>query len=364
MVEVDRVPWVTYPQEWPVVMLREAGLTIARLGGVLARHGLGLQDAHPWNVLFDGTRPVFVDLGSITGSPEVAWVWVEEFRTSVVLPLALHGLGRHAIAEAVQGVERGWWPKRLAARRLQWFPFGYRLVKLRRGRPEAFFAALERYLVGLGRKGAKTAWRYYYQKGELAMVDDPDQYTAKQQSVAAALESIPAGRLLDVGANAGWYSRLAALLGHSVVAIDLDDRVLGDLYRRSTADALPIVPLRMDLMWPTGSSGFGLEQRAAPDRLKADTVLVLALLHHLLEHQRVTFEAFAAVLALFATGRAIVEFVGADDVHLKGWWIAGEPWYTQAGFVEAMSPWFRLILILPSDPDTRTILVFERLGTG
>ena len=114
-------------------------------------------------------------------------------------------------------------------------------------------------------------------------------------------------------------------------------------------------------MWPTGSSGFGLELRPAPDRLKADTVFALALLHHLVERQRVTFGSFAAVLALFATKRAIVEFVPSDDPYIAGWSIVHEPWYTQVGFVEAMAPWFRLIVMLPSDPSPRSILVFERV---
>ena len=61
VVECERVPVVSYPQEWPTTMLHEAGLMIARLGEALARAGLSLHDAHPWNVLFDASRPVWVD---------------------------------------------------------------------------------------------------------------------------------------------------------------------------------------------------------------------------------------------------------------------------------------------------------------
>src|SRR4051812_47782237 len=50
-----RVPFVTYGSEWAAPALKDAALLQARLNIELAERGLACVDAHPWNVLFDGT---------------------------------------------------------------------------------------------------------------------------------------------------------------------------------------------------------------------------------------------------------------------------------------------------------------------
>jgi hypothetical protein len=45
VVEAERVPVVSYPAEWPVVMLRYAGAMIARLGAGFARRDGGQSPA-------------------------------------------------------------------------------------------------------------------------------------------------------------------------------------------------------------------------------------------------------------------------------------------------------------------------------
>lgn len=349
VVEVPRIPFVTYPSEWPVAMLRDAGVLIARLGERLSAHGLGLQDAHPWNVLFRGSRPVFVDLGSIIEDATVTPAWVEEYRRTIVLPLALHGARMHGIADAVQGIERGWIPRQLSRRRFRWFPPYYRWIARQAGSPPRFYRALEHYMRGRAGTGAVTAWSEY------------EQTLEKEHSLETILGAIAPGRLLDVGANAGWFSRLAARLGNEVVAIDNDDRTLGSLYRLAAEEGLPVVPVRMDFMWPTGSAGFGLELRAAPDRLRCDTLVALAVLHHLVGYQRVTFESFAKVVDMFAARHAVIEFVPREDAHVAEWSLAAESWYSEDAFVAAMAPCFRLIQRLPSSPAPRVILSFERV---
>ena len=361
VVEVDRVPWVTYPREWPVAMLRDAGVAIASVGAALARHGLGLHDAHPWNVLFDGPRPVFIDLGSITERPEVAPDWIDELRRFVVLPLALHRAGLHGIADDIQGVERGWWMHVLTRPWLRWMPIGFRRLERNRTDAVAFHTSLGQYLARLsGRTSASRPADLPARDGGIP-IGDAAAYGPKERSLDEVLGAVPAGRVLDVGTGPGWYARLAARRGHDVAAIDIEERTVGSLYAMARDEGLPIVPVRMDVLYPTGSSSLALTCSAAPERLRSATVLCLGLLHHLVERQGVTFEAFADLMDLFAGERAVVEFVPADDPAVRSWGIASQPWYTPDGLVAAMAPHFRLQRTLPSAPDARCILVFERL---
>ena len=71
------LPFASYPFEWSTAMFKAACLTIINLAVGLARHDLMLKDAHPWNVLFDGCRPVWIDLTSII-SAQGSRIWPAE----------------------------------------------------------------------------------------------------------------------------------------------------------------------------------------------------------------------------------------------------------------------------------------------
>ncbi len=60
-----RLPFVSYPFEWSGPMLKAAALLVIDLAIALFGLDLMLKDAHLWNVLFDGARPVWIDLPSI-----------------------------------------------------------------------------------------------------------------------------------------------------------------------------------------------------------------------------------------------------------------------------------------------------------
>src|SRR5690606_14594705 len=65
IVEQPRVWFPSYPHEWPAEMLHAAGVLTLDLAETLLDEGLGLKDATPLNVLFNGPHPTLVDLLSI-----------------------------------------------------------------------------------------------------------------------------------------------------------------------------------------------------------------------------------------------------------------------------------------------------------
>jgi SAM-dependent methyltransferase len=359
VVEVERIPIVTYPPEWPTAMLRRAGVRIGELGVALARHRLGYVDGHPWNVLFDASTAKYVDLGSIIESDAVTPAIANEFRRYVVLPLFLHRMKMHGLADEVQRFPDGGLIKLFDGRFVRTVPFSYRQLRRYFSDPVRFYSHVVEHLTKEQSLGTSSYWTSYYPSTEPS-VGDQASYTEKHRSMDALFGRLPKGRVLDVGANAGWYSILATHYGHDVVALDLDDRELSRLHEVATRDRLSILPLRIDFMRPPGSSGLGLEYRPSPQRLRSDTVVVLAVLHHLTAFQGITFEAFAKVVDMFTRKHAIVEFVPAEDVHVAKWRIAGADWYDRSTFVDAMKPYFEIVDALPSAPHPREILVFEK----
>jgi SAM-dependent methyltransferase len=225
--------------------------------------------------------------------------------------------------------------------------------------PVAFFAALEDYMEGLKPRARASEWSQYSQ-APTAIIGQRDSYDAKQRAVDDYLADLAPGSVLDVGANAGWFSELAARHGHRVVALDTDDVTCCRLFERARRSGLPILPLRVDVMWPTGSHGLALAHAAAPERLRADISLWLAVLHHLVGRQGYGFEVVARVIDEFTRRTAIVEFIPRDDRYVREWQIASDAAYDVSAFIDAMAPYFPTVRSLPSSPDPRVMLRFDR----
>src|SRR5678815_1068770 len=84
------VPFVSYPQERCAAMFKDAALTYLQLAERLRSHGLRLKDTHPWNLLFDGCNPVYVDFTSISQiTDSEQFISADKFRRYYVYPLLL-----------------------------------------------------------------------------------------------------------------------------------------------------------------------------------------------------------------------------------------------------------------------------------
>src|SRR5664280_2564844 len=62
--EHERVWFPSYPYEWPPEMLWEAGRLTLDLALAALEDGYGLKDATPYNILYRGSEPVFIDVPS------------------------------------------------------------------------------------------------------------------------------------------------------------------------------------------------------------------------------------------------------------------------------------------------------------
>ena len=82
--------------EWTFDMLKDASLLILEVNNICNKHGYELKDAHTLNILFRGTTPVFVDIGSIIPkitSSEDTWFAYDEFLCSFFIPLLFWSKG-------------------------------------------------------------------------------------------------------------------------------------------------------------------------------------------------------------------------------------------------------------------------------
>src|ERR687895_559153 len=86
----ERIPFVSYPYEWPFAMLRDAALLQLELLEACLTEDMILKDSSPYNVQWRGAEPVFIDVGSFERlQPGEPWIGYRQFCTLFLYPLLL-----------------------------------------------------------------------------------------------------------------------------------------------------------------------------------------------------------------------------------------------------------------------------------
>lgn len=363
VIEHKRVPFVTLRGEWSGEGLRNAALCILNVSAELSRSNLYLKDAHPWNILFDGTKPYFIDWGSICPSAELNWeFWYRQFRQFLLAPLYAFSIGEHRIARAMSREHNtGVGNEIIQLPNTCNLPDAPRHIAESASSPPspATFESLANYVAALNIPHIDGEWTAYAQP-QFSNHIDHGALREKDRIVHRILEQDSGKTLIDIGTNNGLHSEIAASLGKRVLACDIEEACLNSLYARTHKYGSDILPLYHDFLWPIGTSGILNTIPAAEDRLSCDTALVMAVTHHLAFKQHVSFEAMARGISSLAKHRAIVEFVPAEDEHVALWSPERLPWYNLDNFIAAMMRYFNSHSIIASKPHPRCVVVFEK----
>ena len=305
--------------------------------------GRGLDP--PLNILFRGAEPVLVDLASVARVDLTKPIWFaySQFVRTFLLPMLAHtelGWPRRATLLRRDGLE----PEELFAAlslsqrlrqpALSAVTLPSLLGKSRAKKPAADLAkntptnkdpelvlhVLEQTVAKLGTQMRRamprpraSTWTAY--SGTASHYSQAD-HVAKRTFVANALQGARPSHVLDVGANAGVYSELAAEAGADVVAIDTDLPTLDQLQRRLQGTGTRILPLVIDLANP--SPGVGWRNRESASFLaraagRFDGLVMLAVIHHLLLHDHVPLAEVARLTAELTTRTLILEWVPPTD---------------------------------------------------
>lgn len=368
-----RIHFKSYPMEWNFEMLKDAALMVCDLGLALWEQGLTFKDAHPWNILFNGSRPVFVDWGSIgPRADEQEWPYLE-FRAWFLFPLylmsaGLSNLARSMMFDFMNRLNRGD-TFRLLIKRVPplnilryWLHDNKHLRSSLKPGPE-FFYSLRHTIESIPMGMRKTEWTEYQGAGDCLPIKSCERRPEKVRNAHSVLKRIGPKSVLDIGCGKGWFAQLAAREGAEVVAVDIDESNIIALYQRAKDTGLRILPIVMDICSPTPMHGVVGSYPAAQERLRADMVASLATTHHLVFKRGLTFEGIAELLASLTTKWLLVEFVPPEDSHVSEWLKSRADkyaWYTLDNFKGALSRFFGRIEVLESSPPPRVLLFCEK----
>lgn len=339
----ETIPFVSYCYEWPFGMLRDAALLQLDLVRAAIAEGMTLRDASPFNIQWEGTRSVFIDISSFDRlAPGEPWIGYRQFCRLFLYPLFLQAYkhvpfqpwlrGHH------EGIEAAHLCRMMGLRdylRPGVFVHLYLHAKAesRYGRTQRHVRAelrnagfspqliqanvrrLERLVRRLSITDETSHW-LAYEEGH--SYDEGDRQR-KVEFVRSVLRSRAWNLVWDLGCNRGTFSRIAAEQARYVVAFDADHLVVEDFYQQLKSEAnTRILPLVVDLVNPSPSLGWrGSERKSLWERGVPDLILCLALIHHVVIGANVPVPELLDWLASFGSD-VLIEFVGRQDPMVQG----------------------------------------------
>jgi SAM-dependent methyltransferase len=388
-----RIDPISYPWEWTPAQWRAAAELTLRVAGRAIDAGWMLKDATPLNVLFSGPRPVFVDVLSFEKRDPHATVWLAygQFVRTFLLPLvAAKCLGWPL--EATLFRRDGYEPTQLYRALPRWRRLTpalldvVTLATLFEGRsekpqakkpspstadPELAAHILHKRLARLGKQisamagePGKSQWSRYEQSASHYLPADVER---KQQFVSGVLDRCRPGRVLDIGANTGTYSLMAAAAGAEVVSLDSDPAALESLWRAALEQRSTVTALVANIARPTPAAGWrNREHLSLLDRLtgKFDLVLMLAVIHHLILREQLPLTHIAGLAAALTHRWLVVEWVPPSDPMYQEWLRGRDDLYghlAEADLNRAFAPFFRSVDRCRL-ANGRVLLLFERLS--
>jgi len=367
----EQLWFVSYPYEWSFHYLKQAAINTLKINRIALDYNMILKDASAYNMQRHNGKMMLVDTLSFAPYIEgVAWRPYLQFCQHFLYPLLLMkhrdtALGKLSMLN-IDGV-----PGELVKKILPWWlifsPSVFMNLYLHHLMPKsdkdnnpfisrraliATLDLLQRLVESLNYK-PKRGWNQYESMCSYMNVSRRD----KAMQVVQILARGKAGTLCDLGANTGEYSVMASQMGYQVVAIDADHDCV-DHIASLHAD---ILALNVDLSNPSPAIGWGnRERRGLLERLQVDTILALALIHHLCIGNNVPLANVAKLLAAHCQ-QLVIEFVPPDDPKAK---LLGRnrvyPAYSQLIFEEEFGKYFSLMAVERIKDSCRSIYLYQK----
>jgi hypothetical protein len=221
----------------------------------------------------------------------------------------------------------------------------------------ALIEHMEQGIKNLRVKKAATNWTNYYDSCSYSAAG----YAAKKAFLEKHISAQKGNLCVDLGANTGEFSELAASYFNYVVACDNDLAVVTSIQTKKIGNLLP---LHVDLASPTPAFGWNNQERQSfIERIKtANLTLALALIHHLCIGNNIPLSQLAEFFAQLSE-YLIIEFVPRSDVQVKKLLVTKKDIfddYTLANFKSTFSTYFKIVDHQPIPDSDRVIFLLKK----
>lgn len=346
--EHDLIEFLSYPFEWSHSMLIDAGIHTLDLQERLLRKNLSLKDATPYNIQYNFSKPLFIDLCSVENvSKNGIWIAFNQFCQTFLYPLLMSEFGVCSLNSIFLSHMDGLTLDE-AFGALKFRPFWKRGLIIDYFFPSIFLKLKHYKILNIGKKttytqrtvGNSTQIQLHtvkrLKKGLLKIsskknnsewIDytrscsyNDEEYSVKQEFIESFLHKFLPSNVLDLGCNTGDFSIMAAKHGCKVISLDSDHECVNYLYNTSKEANFKILPLCINIANPSPSIGWLNNERPSfLERIsgKFDCVFALALIHHLIITNRIPLIEVFHLLKNFTSNYIVIEYVGKEDKKFK-----------------------------------------------
>ncbi len=386
IIKPERIPFISYPYEWSFSQLKDAAKLTLQVQKSALELDLSLKDCSAYNIQFLRGKPILIDTLSFEtyreGEP---WTAYRQFCQHFLAPLALMAYTDVRLSQLlrvnIDGIPLDLTSKLLPRKTSLNFAINMHIHlhaksqlrlsgktvdrdaerrKMQKHQLQGLVESLSSGIDKLTWKSDQTDWAEYDQFHNYS----PEAQRHKQELVAEFLSQTQSSMVWDLGANTGQFSRIASQQEINTIAFDIDPGAVELNYQRVVKEGEQhMLPLILDLSNPSPGLGWSLDERESfLDRGPADTVLALALIHHLAIGNNVPLPQLADFFARICQW-LIIEFVPKSDPQVGKLLQVREDIftdYTQERFVAEFKLNFDLLVEDTIKGSQRSLYLFKR----
>jgi hypothetical protein len=383
VIRPEPIPFISYPYEWSFSQLKDAALVTLKIQKIALEYGMILKDANCYNIQFLNGKPILIDSLSFEKYQEnEPWIAYQQYCMFFLAPLLLMKYKSVDLNRLLQVYLDGI-PLPLCSSLLPWYtwlkPSIFMNIHLHANLQKTFQSKqsqkksrvtklgliglinnLESLTKHISLNIKESTWINYYQETNY----NDKAFQAKQKIVKNLLKIVKPKKVWDLGANTGLFSYLALEAGaRSVISFDFDPLTVEYNYLTCKQKAIDTcLPLQLDLTNPSPAIGWSNTERSSlKDRSSADTILALALVHHLAITNNIPFDYMARFFSELGSN-LIVEYVPKADSQAQRLLSRKKDifeLYTEEEFTKNFSSYYRIIKRVPI-PNTKRVIYLMR----
>jgi hypothetical protein len=333
--EVERIPFISYPYEWSFNQFKDSILLTLKMQRICVDFNMTLKDATPFNIQFIGNKPIFIGTLSFELVDNENYVWkpYKQFCEMFLGPLCLMkyvdpNLNKLLI-NYINGVPLDLINKLLPLKskfNLSVFMHFvlHNIVKRKEIVKEEkskvisktkhlnIIKQLESFVINTNLPNELSEWGDY---NEETITEKKDYVIDKENSIRTFLKGENYNLTWDVGSNDGFYSRIIAeKFSDNLISFDIDWRCVDSNYMKcKQLNVNNVSPLILDLSNPTPSIGWMNKERSSIyERFGTPNLICcFAVIHHII-NAGVPLEVFVEFL-LKSIKDVIIEYVPISD---------------------------------------------------
>ena len=336
----EQIDFISYPYEWCFSQLKRAALTTLEIQKRTLDFNMSLKDSSAFNIQFHQGNALLIDTLSFESYQEgKPWIAYRQFCQHFLSPLVLMAYRDVRFGRLCQlfidGIPLDLASKLLPARTYL-KPAILINIHLHAGAQKRYASRsvdltaetkqvskqsilglinnLEKIVSNLRLRSSQTEWEDYHETHAYT----GESVEHKRNIVAGFLDRINPQVVWDLGANIGYFSRIASERGISTCAFDFDHGAVERNYTETVEQKeTHLLPLVMDLTNPSPDIGWANHERLSlVNRGPVDAVMALALIHHLAISNNVPLEQIADFFSRLGKW-LVVEFVPKQDDQVK-----------------------------------------------